>query len=420
MRWRPALAAVPAAFIGLADNRDFAKVAGRLCIGRAAVTESGAYYAYFYPGYVRSQIYCWDSTIPTSELLLAGASSLVQQRLGEPTSFDIRWLGAVHALLFLAAWCLWLRAFRPLQGAYWWIVGLAALWIFGDVGFVSYLNTFYTDAAGLLGAMILLPSFLWLISAVERPIVPAICFTLGSLLFVTSKGLHAALAPVLVVALVAAVWRDRKISRTLTVAFGLALIAGSGWVFLEIPYWYQAQARFNFVFARLLPASPSPSSDLSELGLSQSDLPLIGQHAFLPYSPAFDPVWLKAFAHRGGLGRQAIFFLRHPLRTGRILYLVLEKEAWQRRPAEFSNYQPEPGRPPGMQTPHFGSWSALSTRLLKQWPLHLALWYVAALLIGPILAMKSTPPPAFSPCISVDRDVRRDPRAQRVSTRISF
>ena len=146
-------------FVGLADNRDFAKVAGRLCIGRAAVTDAGAYYAYFYPGYARSQIYCWDSAIPTSELLLAETSSWVQQRAGDPKSFDIRWLGAIHAVLFLAAWCLWLRALRPLHGPRWWIVTLAALWIFGDVGFVSYLNTFYTDAAGLLGRRSWSPRF---------------------------------------------------------------------------------------------------------------------------------------------------------------------------------------------------------------------------------------------------------------------
>ena len=65
-------------FIGLADNRDFAKVAGRLCIGRADVADAGAYYAYFYPDYQRSPQYCWESGIPTSQLLLARTASWLQ------------------------------------------------------------------------------------------------------------------------------------------------------------------------------------------------------------------------------------------------------------------------------------------------------------------------------------------------------
>ena len=123
-------------YIGLADNRDFAKVAGRLCLGRP--DGPTAYYAYFHPDFDRAQPYCWESGVPTSELTLARAASWMEQRLGDPARFNIRWLGAIHVLLFLAGWYLLLRALRPLRGPAWWIAVAAALWIFTDVGFVSY------------------------------------------------------------------------------------------------------------------------------------------------------------------------------------------------------------------------------------------------------------------------------------------
>src|SRR6185437_12820904 len=128
-------------YIGLADNRDFAKVAGRLCIGRAGLYDADAYFSYFYSDYRRSPDYCWESGVPTSQLLLTRVASWVQVHAGNPQRFDIRWLGAVHALCFLCGWYLWLVAFRALRGAVWWIVTILALWIFTDVGYVSYLNT---------------------------------------------------------------------------------------------------------------------------------------------------------------------------------------------------------------------------------------------------------------------------------------
>lgn len=376
-------------FIGLADNRDFAKVAGRLCIGRADVDDAGAYFVYFYPDYRRSQHYCWESGIPTSQLLLAGAASWLQGHIGNPQRFDIRWLGAVHALCFFAAWCLWLVALRPLKGAVWWIVAAAALWIFTDVGFISYLNSFYTDAAALLGAMIMLPAALWLLSAGEPRPAPAVWFALGALLFLTSKGQHGALGPVLAGFLLFARWRESRRFRFLKIALASTLIAGSCWVLLETPHWYKSEARFNLIFSKILPIAPSPARDLSELGLSQADLPYVGLNAFLPPSPAADPAWLEAFSHRGGYGKVAMFWIRHPVRTLANLRRDLKNEAGQRRLPGFSNFQPEAGRPAGALTSRFGSWSALRTRLVLWWPEHLAVWYALVLLFGTILAVRA-------------------------------
>ena len=373
-------------FIGVADNRDFAKVAGHLCIGRAEVTDTSAYFIYFYPHYQRSPHYCWESEVPTSEVWLAGTASWVQAHLGNAERFDIRWLGAVHTLCFLAAWSLWLVALRPLQGVAWWIVTIAALWIFTDVGFIAYLNTFYTDAAGFLGAMIMLPAFLWMLTS--RGTAPVIWFSLGALLFVTSKGQHGALAPILAASLWAARWREPLRSRVLAWVLGATLIAGGGWVLSQTPYWYRAQARFNLTFVRILPNSPTPARDLSELGLSQTDLPYSGMHAYRDDSPASNPAWLEAFSHRGGYGRVMMFWIRHPIRMLANVRRDLETEAWQRRPAGFSNFQPDSGRPPRAQASRFGSWSALRTKLVLWWPEHLVVWYALILLAGPIFASR--------------------------------
>lgn len=362
-------------FIGIANNRDFARVAGRLCIGRADVLSS--YYVYFHPDYDRAQRYCWNSQLPTSEQGLADVASFFEKHLADPAHFDIRWLGAVHSILFLAGFWILLRALRPLNGAGFWIAAAAALWIFLDLSYVAYFNSFYTDAAAIDGALVMMAAALWIGTQPDR-VAPALWFTLGAALFVSSKAQHGAMAPVLIAFLIAA----RPRPRALLAASSAAIAAGALWVILESPPWYQSQPRFNVVFSKILVLSPSPTKDVPELGLSPTDLPLIGQHAFLPYSPAFDPVWLDAFAHRCTYGKVALFFFRHPWRTLIVLRADLDREAWRRRPLEFSNFQPESGKPPGSLSDRFASWSSLNQLVWRAWPSGVVAWFAVVLIFG--------------------------------------
>jgi hypothetical protein len=386
-------------FIGLANNRDFAKVAGRLCIGRPDVQSS--YFVYFHPDYARDARYCWDSQIPTSELVLAGAASSIEKKVGDRSRFDIRWLGAVHAVLFMAAWFLLQRALRPLGGAAWWIAMAAATWIFLDVSYISYLNTFYMDASAILGALTMLTAAVWMLSEVSTQTAPAIWFCAGALLFLGSKPNHAALAFVVAGFFVFArlrrpgQWqrhgaRGELGKHVLTAICVVAMLAVPAWVVMGIPNSYKAQPRFTLVFSKVLTASATPIADVRELGLSESDLSLIGQHAFLPYSPAFDPVWLEAFSRRCTYAKVARFWLRHPLRTLAALKQDLYDEAWRRRPTELSNFQPRAGELPGERTARFDFWSALAERFCHAWPMAAILWYAMVPAFGAMVPMSGS------------------------------
>jgi hypothetical protein len=378
-------------FIGLANNRDFAKVAGRLCIGRPDVPSS--YFVYFHPDYTRDARYCWDSHIPTSELALAGAASFIEKKIGERSRFDIRWLGAVHAVLFMAAWLLLQRALRQLGGVAWWIAMAAATWIFLDVSYISYLNTFYMDASAILGALTMLAAAVWMLSEAAIETAPAIWFSAGALLFLGSKPNHAALAFVVAGFFVFArlrrpgQWqrlgaRGKPGKHVLTATCVVGMLAVSAWVVIGMPDSYKAQPRFTLVFSKALTVSATPIADVRELGLSESDLPLIGQHAFLPYSPAFDPVWLEAFSRRCTYAKVARFWLRHPLRTLAALKRDLYDEAWRRRPVELSNFQPSSGELPGARTTRFDRWSALAERISHASPISAVLWYAMVSVFG--------------------------------------
>jgi hypothetical protein len=60
-------------FIGLANNGDFSKIAGRLRIG--GEDEGADNFLFFKSDYVRAERYWWDSGLPSSELLIARTAS---------------------------------------------------------------------------------------------------------------------------------------------------------------------------------------------------------------------------------------------------------------------------------------------------------------------------------------------------------
>jgi hypothetical protein len=362
-------------FIGMANNGDFGKIAGSLCIGGA---DNGAEnFLYFKSDYLRGRPFCIDFGVPSSERVLAAIASGIEERIANPRTFDIRWLGALHALLWLMAYQLVLWAIRPLSGIRWWIAAFAGLLIFADVSYVAYLNSFYTDTAALLGAMAAFAVAAVVMYEGERarPVVILI-FGAAALLYAASKGQHGVLAaPLTAFALVIAVKQQGMSTRILAAAMAIAILAGGAWVVAKNPMMNTVSPRFSLIFFKLLPSSATPSRDAAELGLTPEDMQYIGTRAFLPDSPTGDPVWAMAFSRRVSYATLIRFYLLNPAVAIRFLWLDLKNEAWQIRPVNLSNFRRQDGHPAGAKTSRMALWSSLRSWLLARWPAHMIFLY---------------------------------------------
>jgi hypothetical protein len=392
-------------FIGLADNGDFGKVAGRLCIGGP---DSGAdNFVFFRSQYVRGPGSCYNSRIPTSELTVAWVASAIELRLSDSRQFDIRWLGALHALLWMGAYGLLLFSIRPLTKARWWIAAAFSLFIFMDVAYVANFNSFYTDAVALVGGlamaaalplMLARPGFMW-------------AFGAAAFLFATSKGQHGLLAVVPVAVLACVAWprgagilSASRLSGRLQLSskqagretgspakcrphaafIACVVAAGAVWVAVNNPNLNTVSPRFSLIFSKLLPTSETPLRDAAELGLIDADLKYIGSRAFLPDSPTGDPEWVRQFCLRNSNATLARFYLNHPITALRFLRDDLFNQAWKIRAGNLSNYRREAGHPPGARTTRMGWWSAARSWMLERWPVHMFLWYGLVLIGGSI------------------------------------
>jgi hypothetical protein len=363
-------------FIGLANNGDFPKVTGRFSLGPTSGWWENFYY--FTAEYVRDEKYRWESDILSSELILAGAAVKMAGVFSRAGTFDIRYLGLIHSVLLLIAYGCLLIALRPQPP---WVRVLVAgivLFVFSDVAYVSYFNSFYSDTSALLGLLMTVAAAICLISIREsRPLVMAV-MTAGALLLATSKAQHGILAPLVAGIIVLACRRHGPRMRRAGAVSAVAVLAAAALTYAATPNSYRAQALFNLVFHQLPRHSANFSADLEELGVEPGARRFSGMHAYSPGSPAQDPRWLEDFYRSSGYGRLALFYLRHPRRALTILAADLKEHAFRIRPHNLSNFRRVDGHPPGALTRRFALWSDLRANAFLLWPYHVVWWLVAA------------------------------------------
>jgi len=365
-------------FIGIANTGDFARVAGHLALD--APDHEASKFVYFQPDYIHSVRSYWDSPYTSSETLLGWVALKLAGADHEGGRFDIRWLGAVHAALFLTALAVLLLALRRMQ---WWgaaaVAGTAIL-AFTDVIYAANLNSFYMDVPALCALLVMAAAASWIAVSPEPSRVQIGLFLCAGLLFATSKNQHAPWAFLPAAFLAFSGWRAKRWStRWLAIAAGVLIFAGSLALSVTADPTNRAQALFNKLFWHVGMA-PTGAGDLRGLGVRPEELRYIGTHSFSPGSPVQDQPWAIAFYARTGFGRLLKWYVTHPGRTARMLYRTLTEDAPPMRSHELSNFRQVDGHPPAALTSRFTVWSGFRGALLRRWPFHMVLWYVLFLL----------------------------------------
>ena len=368
-------------YIGLANNGDFGKVFARFA---CSPPDGGARnFIYFVADYEYAARYYWKSSFVSDEIVLAGVPILAVRTAGA-AAFNIRWLGALHALLFVAAYYVMLVYLRRWGWAVQVVLGLAAVWIFADVAYLAYFNSFFSDAAGIVGLLAMVVAGLHL-TAQSPPRRVTLCwFAAAAALFICSKTQHGFWGFLPAMFAVGVTWRHRAV-RAWGGAVCAVLLACEIGIFWATPLGYGNEALFNLIFFKLAPRAAAPEAVVREFGLDERDFRWIGTNAFMEGSPTADPAWLADFGRRTSYGTALRFYARHPGEALRVLAGDLREQAPMMRPPNLSNFRQEQGRPAGALTNRFASWSNLRRWLFFRRPSHIAVWYAA--FVGAALAL---------------------------------
>jgi hypothetical protein len=331
--------------VGLADNNDFLKITGRLHLSPADPTHDDRW-VYLPRGWIVNPAFGWDSGLPSDELYLARAalmlSSLFPNRI-----FDIRWLGAVHAIVFLAAMAVVLFYDKfPL-------LPFVTVLIFTDVSYVAMFNSFYTDTASLLFFACSVACWLWAFKTRHAGWITA--YVLCSLLLVGSKVQHSWLALLLCLQLFRLIGTRRKgIPLTVCVA---ALFATAVYMFVAPPADYRGQALWNSIFVKLLPASTNPDADMAELSIDPRFREFIGMDTYHFSTPDKQPPLRGELIRQTSFMRIAAYYAKRP-RAGLRRFARCVWESTETRPSYLGNFERAEGFDRGQKSEAFGYWSS--------------------------------------------------------------
>jgi 4-amino-4-deoxy-L-arabinose transferase-like glycosyltransferase len=373
--------------VGLGDDGDFGKITGPVGLKYAGAPRV---YDFLTLKYDITPPW-WASGYLSSESLLVRTARLAARVFSRRGVFDIRVLGALHALLLLAALALLFAGGRHWRPAAQVAFVATLVFFFTDVGYVAYLHSFYGAAASLLFLLLLAGAVVGLASGSSSAALFGV-FWLSALGLVTSKPQECLLAPVLgLLAILLAREKRGPGSRRLCAILAAALTLGGAFYYLRTPLYLKSEALYNDVFFQLLRFSPDPPADMKELGLPPEWSAWIGTYAYVPNAPLKDSVFRQEFLRRVGYRRLLAFYLRRPNRLGELLQSAA-LNAFRLRPPYLGNFPESAGFAPRQRSQAFGVWSALKVRWNPEGPWVLpALWLVN--LAGAIAVLRSAAGP---------------------------
>jgi hypothetical protein len=369
--------------VGLANNGDFPKIIGQFDMGNPS--DDRDVFRFADTSYVVAPKYHYESHFYSSELVLFAAALGLNSVSVDPDFFDVRVMGAVHAGLFLLAFYRLLPLVRPFRPVLRWVILLLVLFMFTDVMYVSYFNSFYMDTAAFLFLLLAVVSFLRALRW-QRP-ADRWLFVVSAVFLITSKTQHFPLG--VPIALLLA-WKGGLLTpgrgrafRTLSVTS--VLIATAFSYRSGTPPIYKAYGTYTVIFFELLPASKNVSSDLKELGLDDSYQRYVGTHAYSKDSGMRDPQFADDFARKGSYAHIGWFFLKHPTRAFEVTVSRLD-DAGRQRP-KVGNFDRRTGFPDVTQSRSFALWSGLKASIFTEHGVRYLLYAIVLALSVTVLAI---------------------------------
>ncbi len=361
--------------VGLADNGDFPKVLAPRAV--CDPDNERDVFAYVYATYsIRYSCRVGVSLLPSSESIFVRAIKLFCRWTGR-TAFPVTAVGVVHLTIMSSALMvlLWsLRAASPRLR-----LGLPplAIFLFSDVSYVSYLNSFYMDVASMLFFLLtIVLAVAW--SLRPNPLV-AIAYGAAGALMGLSKTQHV-ISAFLLAALAAwfAVRAFRRGGRRigwLWITATTSIVLAGLVTIKRTPSDYKAEPMYSMIFYRLLPDLPNKSEALRGLGLPGAYAVYSGTHAYKPGAPIAQNWWRADFTARLSYRRLAIYFLQNPLVTLHVIERAFKNDVPWIRPPGFGNYERRERLPPRTIAHRFELWSDLRSWLLLVFPMHIVLFY---------------------------------------------
>ncbi|WP_438494561.1 glycan biosynthesis hexose transferase WsfD [Paenibacillus sp. IHBB 3054] len=364
-------------FVGVADNGDFLRMMNTIGLNYYEAVEGYAdrFFSFSHSRFSYDNLF--RGFYPSSQILLVLVPRLISG-LFHGSYFDIRLLGAVYALLLLAATWLIVKLGTGRSYITGLVLGAGMLFVFYDIGYLAYFNSLFGEPVSMV--FMLLTFALGLRLAGQEHLTPKglTVFFIAVLFLICSKIQNApvGIAFALIFLRMAALkgsgsWK--KLARWFAVAVFLVSVI----MYVGAPKELKHINLYQTVFFGILNESPDVQGDLRDLGLPERLEVLAGTNYFQGDTaikqddPSLTPDFYDRMSHKDVL----FFYLKHPSRLIDNMKYAAEN-SMSIRPYYLGSYEKSENKPAGALAYTYSAWSQFKNNHIPHTLGFLVLFYL--------------------------------------------
>ncbi len=347
---------------GVADNGDFARIMNSTGLAHISSDYNDRFFGFANREYKLTGGIPMAGGYISSEIPLVWLAIFICRSVSNNGIFDIRFLSILYSVIFVIAFYLIIRSFRKMSALAYVSLSLLLIWVFTDIGYIAYFNSFYGEAVSLVFLLLMTGGALQLISgtaAKERPQMPAlIAFYTGAAFFISAKvqnipsGILVLLFGLRFISL-----RKDKPWRVVVVVSSIVILGAAFLTFATVSKDIKICNKYQSVFFGILKDSPDPVADLTELGLDTGYSVLAGTNYFMEEYPIDirSQEFKEDIYDKVKYTTVAGFYLRHPDRF--LLKLEVASANAFRLKQGMGNFEKAAGKGSGSTADYLDSWS---------------------------------------------------------------
>jgi hypothetical protein len=296
--------------------------------------------------------------------------------------FDIRFLALIYVLLYIPAFYMFINQALCRVGSFTQsvFVSLLGLFIFSDISYISYFNSFYPEAIWYISLLYCVSSMMSIHGCDYKCYGTVILLVFGLILVFTRKQVFFAGFVIAVFCIWQALSGKGALKRVLCLITSISLIAASFISLIYVKSDFTVIDKFHSITKGVLFQAEDSEKALEELGInpSYSVLADVSAYDYYPFVEADAEVLYKGFYDRFTAGDIAIYYLKHPLYLLNMLNYAVSSTVNIRR--EYcGNYEKSAGMPPKAQSIFWAGWSLIKLQYSPQTLAFLFVLLIAAL-----------------------------------------
>lgn len=347
--------------IGLADNGDYFRIMAPNDLKHEEDRDVNVF-GYFTNKYDKLQYYNGlKGRIKSTHNIIIKLAVKIDDFFTKDQKFDIRFQ-AIICLIVLAISLYWIVEIiekMSENNKIKYFLALVTVIIFGDIGYLSYFNSFYGESVAYPFYILSIAAILKFSSEKETKIRYLIIYFLASFLFMGSKNQFAVngiLSFILLSSLL--FFKIKKVKKAIAFVLAVGLLLSTALMYVIIDENIYLINKYHMITRGVMLFEPDVEKVTEEVGLN-SQYALLAGTIYFDGTPIIDPkdeLLLRDFYSKYNLVSVVMYYFKKPEAFIKIMRLGW-KNSFTVRPEILGNFKRSAGREFGDKTTFFSLWS---------------------------------------------------------------